>query len=110
MIISLGSEPRSADLLESRPWPAEILNQIAHALPRRSVALARAASSTFQQLADISPPGREERAHNLIRLSYHLSHPGRREEPLAASEQAVTPNASRPPPAPTPSSPISSDR
>jgi hypothetical protein len=79
-----------ADLVESRHWPPDVLNQIARALPDTSVALARAAASTFQQLVEAAPPGSEERGPNLIRLSNRLSALGRREDALAAAEEAVT--------------------
>jgi Tetratricopeptide repeat len=79
-----------ADLLEARPWPPEVLDPIARALPGPSVALARAAAATFRQLAAACPPGSEERGQNLIRLSNRLSELGRREDALAAIDEAVT--------------------
>ncbi|MGO8883313.1 MAG: hypothetical protein ACLQI7_06365, partial [Streptosporangiaceae bacterium] len=79
-----------ADLLESSPWPPDVLDRIARALPDTSVALARAAALTFQRIVDAAPPGSEKRASNLTRLSNRLGELGRREEALAAVEEAVT--------------------
>ncbi|MGO9296536.1 MAG: tetratricopeptide repeat protein, partial [Streptosporangiaceae bacterium] len=79
-----------ADLLESRHPAPDILRQIAQALPDTSIALARLGAATFQRLVDVSRPGSEERGRNLISLSNRLSDLGRREDALAAVEEAVT--------------------
>src|SRR5215813_6131579 len=78
-----------AVLLESGQWPVEVLDQIADALPARSVALARVAAATYHQLAFAAPPDSEARGQNLGELSNRLSELGRREEALAAVEEAV---------------------
>ena len=79
-----------ADALETGDWPADLLGLIARAFPDTSVALARPAALVFQRLADASAGDSEKRGEHLIHLSNWLSRLGRREEALAAIEEAVT--------------------
>jgi tetratricopeptide (TPR) repeat protein len=79
-----------ADALETSGWPAELLSLIAQALPDTSVALARPAALVFQRLADSAAGDSEKHAEHLIHLSNWLSRLGRREQALAAIEEAVT--------------------
>jgi hypothetical protein len=79
-----------AHILESGPWPLDLLKQAAQTLPGRSIALARTAAVIFQRLTDATPPESEERARNLISLSNHLGQLGRREDALAANDEALT--------------------
>ena len=78
-----------ADALETGDWPAELLSLIALALPDTSVALARPAALAFQRLADASADNSQKRGEHLIHLSNWLSRLGRREQALAAIEEAV---------------------
>ena len=78
-----------ADALEAGDWPMDLLGLIARALPDSSVALARPAALVFQRLADASEGDSERRGGHLIDLSNWLSGLGRREEALAAIEEAV---------------------
>ena len=70
--------------------PKPVLEQIAGALPYPTFALAGTAVEVFQQLAAGTAPGSSERAGLLIGLSNRLGALGRREEALAAIEEAVT--------------------
>ncbi len=79
-----------ADLLETREWPPEVLAQIAAALPATTVALAQTGAVTYQRLADASVPGSEDQARNLVELSSYAAQMGRREDALAAIDDAVT--------------------
>ena len=79
-----------ADALDAGDWPADLLSLIARALPDASVALARPAALVFQRLADASAGDSEKHAVHLINLSNWLSRLGRREQALAAIEEAVT--------------------
>jgi tetratricopeptide (TPR) repeat protein len=76
--------------LTAAPAPKPVLEQIAGALPYPTFALAGTASEVFQQLAAGTAPGSSERAGLLISLSNRLGALGRREEALAAIEEAAT--------------------
>jgi tetratricopeptide (TPR) repeat protein len=78
------------DALNAGDWPADLLDRIARALPDTSVALAGPAARVFQRLADKSAGDSEKHGQNLIHLSNWLSRLGRREEALAAIEEALT--------------------
>jgi hypothetical protein len=79
-----------ADALDAGDWSADLLGLIARALPDSSVALARPAALVFQRLAGASEGDSEKRGEHLVNLSNWLSRLGRREEALAAIEEAVT--------------------
>jgi tetratricopeptide (TPR) repeat protein len=79
-----------ATILHDSDWPPELLRQIAGALPDASVALAATAALVFQRLTDASAGDPEEHARNLVGLSNRLGDLGRREDALAAIEEAVT--------------------
>ena len=79
-----------ADILGSGQWPLSFLKQLALELPDTSIALARLATAIFQHLTDAAIGDNEERGPNLISLSNHLGQLGRREDALAAINEAVT--------------------
>lgn len=77
------------DVISAQPVSSALLEQIAEAIPFPSVALASAAVTVFERLADAAAD-HGQRAGRLVSLSNHLSALGRREEALAAVEEAVT--------------------
>ena len=79
-----------ADIFESRQWPLDLVNRIAQVLPEASVALARVAAAIFQHLADATTDDSRKRSSNLISLSNRLADLGRREDALAAIDEAVS--------------------
>jgi tetratricopeptide (TPR) repeat protein len=76
--------------LTSAPAPRSVLEQMAAALPYPAFALAGTAVAVFRQMATETAPGSSERARLLILFSNSLGDLGRREEALAAIEEAVT--------------------
>ena len=77
------------EALLAGPVSSELLGRIAAALPYPSLALAETAAVVYHRLAgDSDDPG--QRAGRLVHLSNHLSELGRREQALAAIEEAVT--------------------
>jgi tetratricopeptide (TPR) repeat protein len=77
-----------SQVLPSQPVTRETLTRIAAASPYPSLVLAVPAAFVFQRLADGSPDD-NERARWLVGLSNRLADLGRREEALAASEEAA---------------------
>jgi hypothetical protein len=78
-----------ANLMESEEWPPEFVEQIARALPRVSVALARTAVATFKRLADASDHDSPEHALYLANLSSRLGELGHRDGALTTVVEAV---------------------
>jgi tetratricopeptide (TPR) repeat protein len=78
-----------AGALEAGQWPEGLISHITKALPDKSVALAKTAALVHRRLVQGSAND-EERAGNLVNWSFWLSELGRREEALAAVEEAVT--------------------
>jgi tetratricopeptide (TPR) repeat protein len=85
---AVGDRIRNA-LASSMP-SAEVLERIADALPYPSFTLAETAAVVLQQLAEESAGDTEKHAHWLVGLGNWLPDLGRREEALAAVEEAVT--------------------
>ena len=77
------------DALTIRPVSDQTLKDIAAALPHPTFALAETAVAVLQRLVDQSASDSVQRAAWLIDLTGHLWGLGRREEALAASEEAV---------------------
>src|ERR1019366_2974089 len=75
--------------LDARPACAQVLEWIAAAAPYPSFALAPVAATVLAQLAGQTPEA-GPRASRLVDLSNRLGDLGRREEALAAIEEAVT--------------------
>ena len=78
-----------SQVLPSQPVSRETLTRVAAASPYPSLALAAPAAVVLQRLADDSADD-SERAGWLVDLSNRLGDLGRREEALAAIEEAVT--------------------
>ena len=78
------------DALSSTVLPVDVLERIAAALPRSSFALAETAVIVFQRLADESLNDTGRRAGWLVSLANWRRSLGRREDALAAIEEAVT--------------------
>ena len=91
--VTTETNPVIADLLYHaltiRPVSDQTLKDIAAALPHPTFALAETAITVLQRLLDQSASDNVERAAWLIDLTGHLVGLGRREEALAASEEAV---------------------
>ena len=94
LTIAVETNPATADMisaaLSAGPVPQHVLEQITEAIPEQTVALAGLSAEVLQRLVDGSAPGSGERAGLLKDLSNRLSDLGRREEALAAIEEAVT--------------------
>jgi tetratricopeptide (TPR) repeat protein len=94
LTVAVETSPRVADLLSHAlaegPVPGSVLDQIADALPYPSFALAPVAAEVLQRLTVRAAAGSSTRAGRLTSLSNWLSDLGRREEALAAIEEAVT--------------------
>ena len=69
---------------------ADGLERIARAVPYPSVALADTAAFVIGRLVEMSVSDKARHAHWLVRLSNRLWDLGRREQALAAIEEAVT--------------------
>ncbi len=80
---------RFPDVVEGIMAPREVMVVIADAIPYPSVALAGAHASISRQVLATYLPGTEGRAQWLNNLAVLLGDLGRREEALAAIEQAV---------------------
>jgi hypothetical protein len=78
-----------SEALDARPASAQVLEWIAAAAPYPSFALAPVAATVLAQLAGQTPEA-GPRASRLVDLSNRLGDLGRREEALAAIEEAVT--------------------
>ena len=78
------------DALSSTVLSIDVLERIAGALPQSSFALAETAVIVFQRLADESVNDTGQRAAWLVSLANWQHALGRREDALAASEEAVT--------------------
>ncbi|HEY6310674.1 MAG TPA: tetratricopeptide repeat protein [Streptosporangiaceae bacterium] len=93
LLVAVGTNSVMGELLSqviwSQPVSKETLLQIAEASPYPSFALAVPAAVVLQRLADDSVDD-NERAGWLVDLSNRLADLGRREEALAAIEEAVT--------------------
>ena len=94
LAVAVETNPATADMisaaLSAGPVPQHVLERIDDAIPDQTVALAGLGAEVLQRLADGSAPGSGERAGRLNDLSTRLSDLGRREEALAAIEEAVT--------------------
>ena len=94
LAVAVETNPATADMisaaLSAGPVPQHVLERIDDAIPRQTVVLAGLGAEVLQRLADGSGPGSGERAGWLNDLSIRLSGLGRREEALAAIEEAVT--------------------
>jgi tetratricopeptide (TPR) repeat protein len=94
LTVATETNPDVADMLTSAltsaPAPKSVLEHIAAALPYPTFALAGTAVEVFRQLAAEAAAGSSERARLLILFSNSLGDLGRREEALAAIEEAVT--------------------
>lgn len=78
-----------ADLLSERQWPLDLLERMAARLPESSLILARAAAAVLRQLADATAGDVREHGRYLILLSNQLNDLGRREDTLAALDEAI---------------------
>ncbi|MGH3221402.1 MAG: tetratricopeptide repeat protein [Streptosporangiaceae bacterium] len=94
LTVAVETNPAAADMISAAlaagPVVSHVLEQIADAIPHQTVALAGLAAEVLQRLADAAAPGSGERARRLNDLSNRLSNLGRREQALAAIEEAVT--------------------
>ena len=92
LAVAVETNPVTGELLgqalSDQPVSRETLTRIAGACPYPSFALAAPAAIVFQRLADGSADD-TERAGRLVDLSNRLADLGRREEALAAIEQAA---------------------
>ena len=89
---------------------ADCLERIAGAVPYPSVALADTAALVTGHLVEMSVSDEARHAYWLVSLNNRLSDLGRREQALAAIEEAVTAYASWPGTGPTRSCPTSPRR
>jgi Tetratricopeptide repeat len=76
------------EALTARPVSGAILEDIAAALPHPAFTLAKTAVDVFQRLVESASDG-GQRARRLVDLSVRLAGAGRREEALAAIEEAT---------------------